>query len=193
MSTWFYFKNILQILTKKKVIMKLLFSVLALLCFSTVSYSQSLEDEELKYNELPAIVMKTAGKDFSIYLPDRNPDEKVRQMQEKFIGYDLGKDYEGYNEYLVVMEAENAYLAATYNENGKLMSVVENYTNVKLPRQVIFSVFKSYPGWTIVKDKFLYTQEDGDIIKKQYNLKIKKDKEIKKLIVQPNGNIIAGL
>ncbi|SFA88047.1 hypothetical protein SAMN05660845_0781 [Flavobacterium swingsii] len=173
--------------------MKLLFSVLALLCFSTVSYSQSLEDEELKYNELPAIVMKTAGKDFSIYLPDRNPDEKVRQMQEKFIGYDLGKDYEGYNEYLVVMEAENAYLAATYNENGKLMSVVENYTNVKLPRQVIFSVFKSYPGWTIVKDKFLYTQEDGDIIKKQYNLKIKKDKEIKKLIVQPNGNIIAGL
>jgi hypothetical protein len=173
--------------------MKLLFSVLTLLSFSMVSYSQSLEDEELKYNELPAVVMKTAGKDFSIYLPDRNPDAKVRQLQDKFIGYDLGKDYEGYNEYLVVMETENASLAATYNENGKLMSVVEKYSNVKLPRQVIFSVFKSYPGWTIVKDKFLYTQEDGDIIKKQYNIKIKKDKEVKKLIVQANGNIIAGL
>ncbi len=158
-----------------------------------VSYSQSLDDEELKYSELPAMVMKTAGKDFSIYLPDRNPDSKVRQLQDKFIGYDLGKDLEGYNEYLVVMEAEDSSLAATYNENGKLMSVVENYSNVKLPRQVIFSVFKSYPDWTIVKDKFLYTQEDGDVIKKQYNLKIKKDREVKKLVVQPNGNIIAGL
>ena len=173
--------------------MKILFSVLTLLSFSMVSYSQSLDDEELKYSELPAMVMKTAGKDFSIYLPDRNPDSKVRQLQDKFIGYDLGKDLEGYNEYLVVMEAEDSSLAATYNENGKLMSVEENYSNVKLPRQVIFSVFKSYPDWTIVKDKFLYTQEDGDVIKKQYNLKIKKDREVKKLVVQPNGNIIAGL
>ena len=173
--------------------MKLLFSVLVLLGFSMVSYSQSLEDEELKYNELPAIVMKTAGKDFSIYLPDRNPDAKVRQLQDKFIGYNLGKDLEGYNEYLVVMEAGDNSLVATYNENGKLMSVVENYSNVKLPRQVIFSVYKSYPGWTIVKDKFLYSQQDGDIIKKQYNLKIKKDNEIKKIVIKPNGNIIAGL
>jgi hypothetical protein len=173
--------------------MKILFSVLTLLSFSMASYSQSFDDEELKYSELPAIVMKTAGKDFSIYLPDRNPDSKVRQLQDKFIGYDLGKNFDGYNEYLVLMEAEDASLVATYNEKGKLMSVVENYSNVKLPRQVIFSVFKSYPGWTIVKDKFLYTQEDGDIIKKQYNLKIKKDREVKKLVVQPNGNIIAGL
>ena len=60
--------------------MKLLFSVLALLGFSIVSYSQSLEDEELKYKELPAVVMKTARKDFSIYLPDRNPDAKVREL-----------------------------------------------------------------------------------------------------------------
>ena len=180
-------------LTKKKVIMKLLFSVLVLFSFSIVSYSQSLEDEELKYNELPAIVMKTAGKDFSIYLPDRNPDAIVRQLQDKFIGYDLGKDFEGYSEYLVVMESGNNSLVATYNEKGKLMSVVEKYSNVRLPRQVIFSIFKSYPGWTIVKDKFLYTQQDGDIVKKQYNLKIKKDKEIKKIVIQPNGNIIAGL
>ena len=122
--------------------MKLLFSVLALFSFSVMSYSQSLEDEELKYNELPAIVMKTAGKDFSIYLPDRNPDAKVRQMQEKFIGYDLGKDLDGYNEYLVVMESEDASLVATYNENGKLINIVESYSNVKLPRQVVYSIFK---------------------------------------------------
>ena len=66
----------------------------------------------------------------------------------------MGKDLDGYNEYLVVLEGNGASLAATYNEKGKLISVVENYSNVKLPRQVIFSVFKSYSGWTIVKDKY---------------------------------------
>ena len=193
MSKWFYYKNILPILTKKKVIMKLLFSVLAMLSFSMVSYCQSLEDEELKYNELPAIVMKTAGKDFSIYLPDRNPDVKVRQLQDKFIGYNLGKDLEGYNEYLVVMEAGENSLVATYNENGKLTRVVENYKNVRLPSSVIYSVYKSFPGWQIVNDKYLYTQKEGDIVKKEYNLRIKKDNDVRKLVVNANGDIVKGM
>jgi uncharacterized protein YcnI len=83
-------------------------------------------------------------------------------------------------------------LAATYNENGKLTSVVEHYENVKLPSAVIFSIYKKYPGWRIVNDQFLYTQEDGDIIKKQYNLKVKKNKKTRRLVVQPNGEIIRG-
>ncbi len=173
--------------------MKLLFCYLALFGLSFVSYSQNVIEDELDSNQLPAIVIKSAGKDFSVYVPDKNPDSKVQQMQEEFVGYSLGKDAEGYDEYLVIFEADGASLAATYNENGKLIRVVEKYDNVKLPRQVIFSVYKSFPGWTIVKDKFLYSQSDGDVIKKQYNLKIKKDDEVKKLVIQPNGEILAGL
>jgi len=173
--------------------MKLLFCYLAMLGLSLSSYAQGLEDSELNSSELPAVVIKSAGKDFSVYLPDKNPDKKVRQMQEKFIGYSLGKDAEGFDEYLVLFEGDGSSLAATYDENGKLIRVVEKYDNVKLPRQVIFSVYKSYPGWTIVKDKYLYTQKDGDVVKKQYNLKIKKDDEVKKIVIQPNGNIMAGL
>ena len=111
-------------------------------------------------------------------------------VEEKFIAYDLGKDAEGYEEYLVVMEAKNGSLTATYNENGKLVRVVEQFKNVKLPSEVIYSIYRTYPTYSIVNDKFLYTQEDGDVIKKQYTVKIKKDKEIIKLIVRPNGEII---
>lgn len=85
---------------------------------------------------------------------------------------------------------KNGSLAATYNDKGKLFRVVENYKNVKLPSAVIYSVYKKYPGWSIVNDKFLYTQEDGDIIKKQYHIQIKKDSETSKLVVHPNGDII---
>ena len=139
---------------------------------------------------LPEIVIKKAGADFSVYIPDKNPDSNIKRVEEKFIAYDLGKDNEGYDEYLLVMQIKKGTLAATYDEKGKLIRVVENYKNVILPSQVIYSVYKKFPGWKIVNDKFLYTQEEGDIIKKQYNLKIKKNKEVRKITVRPNGEIV---
>lgn len=172
--------------------MKSFIIVLFFLGLVTSSYSQDKKETkgEIKATELPGVVIKSAGKDFSIYLPDKNPDATVRTLEEKFIAYDLGKDYEGYESYLVIMELDGGSLSATYNENGKLTSVVEIYKDVRLPREVIYSIYKTYPGWKIVNDKFLYTQEEGDVIKKQYNLKIKKDNETRKLVVRPNGEIV---
>jgi hypothetical protein len=55
--------------------------------------------------------------DFSVYLPDRNADPKVRALQDSFIAYDLGVNYEGYDTYLVYGN-KGGSLSATYNENG---------------------------------------------------------------------------
>jgi hypothetical protein len=174
--------------------MKTFFVILLFLGF-TSSYSQNKQEtnkQEGKMNviNLPEIVIKKAGKDFSIYIPDKNPDPKVKKIEENFIAYDLGKDYEGYENYLVTMKIKNGSLAATYNENGKLIRVVENYKNVILPSEVIYSIYRNYPEWSIINDKFLYTQADGDIRKNQYNVKIKKNKEIRKLVVRANGEIV---
>lgn len=164
--------------------------IIILLSFSFTALAQVTEKGKIKIEELPGVVIKRVGTDFSVYVPDNNPDQRVKIVEEKFIAYDLGKDAEGAEEYLVVMEVKNGSLSATYNENGKLIRVVEEFKNVRLPSDVIYSIYRTYPGWTIVNDKFLYTQEEGDIIKKQYNVKIKKDKEIIKLVVRPNGEII---
>ena len=161
--------------------------------YLTSSYSQKKppkEEGKMDVINLPEIVIKKAGADFSVYIPDKNPDSNIKRIEEKFIAYDLGKDNEGYDEYLLVMQIKKGTLAATYDEKGKLIRVVENYKNVILPSQVIYSVYKKFPGWKIVNDKFLYTQEEGDIIKKQYNLKIKKNKEVRKITVRPNGEIV---
>lgn len=164
--------------------------------FLTSSYSQKKpqrEEGKIDVISLPEIVIKKAGADFSVYIPDKNPDSNIKRVEEKFIAYDLGKDNEGYDEYLLVMQIKKGTLAATYDEKGKLIRVVENYKNVILPSQVIYSIYKKFPGWKIVNDKFLYTQEEGDIIKKQYNLKIKKNKEVRKITVRPNGEIVKDL
>jgi hypothetical protein len=175
--------------------MKSFILMLLFLGFVTFSYSQnkpeSVSNEgNMKPIDLPEVVIKKAGKDFSIYLPDKNPDANVRKLEQEFIAYDLGKDYDGYENYLVILEMENGSLVATYNANGKLVRVVEKYKNVKLPNAVIYSVYKTYPNWEIVNDKFLYTQEDGDVINKHYSIKIKKGDEVKKLLVDPNGTIL---
>jgi len=155
-------------------------------------YSQKKPQEEgrLDIINLPEIVIKRAGADFSVYVKDNNRDPNVNRLEERFIAYDLGKDYEDYQEYLLTMKSKNGVLAATYNEKGKLIRVVENYKNVALPSQVIYSIYKNYPGWTIVNDKYLYSQADGDIIEKQYNIKIKKGKEMHKLKIHANGEIL---
>jgi hypothetical protein len=54
------------------------------------------------WKKLPAVVIKSAGEDLSVYLPDRNADPKVRKLEDSFIAYDLGKNYEGYETHLVV-------------------------------------------------------------------------------------------
>jgi hypothetical protein len=164
--------------------------IIILFSFSITAFSQETEKGKIKIEELPGVVIKRVGTDFSVYIPDNNADQRVQVVEEKFIAYDLGKDAEGYEEYLVVMEVKNGSLTATYNEKGKLVRVVENFKNVRLPSEVIYSIYRTYPGYSIVNDSFLYTQEDGDVIKKQYNVKIKKDKEVVKLLVRPNGEIL---
>jgi hypothetical protein len=175
----------------KKFIVALLF-----LGFAVSSFSQKkTEKEEGKMDiiNLPEIVIKKAGSDFSVYVPDDNPDQTVRRLEQNFVAYDLGKDYKGNENYLVTMDIKNGSLAATYDEKGKLIRVVENYKNVILPSEVIYSIYKNFPKWTIVNDKFLYTQTEGDVIKKQYNVKIKKNKEVRKLVVRMDGEIVKGL
>jgi hypothetical protein len=48
-----------------------------------------------------------------------NADPKVRTLEDSFIAYDLGKNYEGYETYLVYGN-KGGSLSATYNENGKI-------------------------------------------------------------------------
>ncbi|PRZ28107.1 hypothetical protein [Flavobacterium granuli] len=178
--------------------MKAYIIVFLFLGLTNLSYSQNKteldpSDGNISIENLPAVVIKSVGDDFSVYITDRNSDPKVRKLQDRFIAYDLGKNLEGYETYLVYMEIKGGALTATYDEKGKLIRVVENYVNVKLPAKVFYSVYKNFPGWEIINDKYLYSQENGDILKKEYNLKIKKGNETKRLTVRPNGEIISGM
>lgn len=161
--------------------------------YSQNSKTSTNTEENIELSELPEIVLTQIGNDFSVYLPDRHPDKAVQELQDKFITYNLGKDFEGYENYLVIMRNEKGTLTATYNEKGKLIRVVEKYNDIKLPSEVIYSVLKEFPGWGLVDDKYTYTQSDGDVLKKHYKVKIQNGNETKRLIVSSSGEILKGI
>lgn len=173
--------------------------VLILLCITSLTFSQNktilsdLNNDNLELRELPEIVLTKIGDDFSIYLPDRHPDFNVQQMQDFFIAYDLGKDYEGFDTYLVIMKNDKGTLTAKYDHKGKLINVIEKYEDIILPNEVIYSISRRFPGWDIVNDKYLYAQSEGRIDKKEYSIKIKNEKKTKKLLISSNGEILKGL
>jgi len=98
--------------------MKTVLIIALVLGIHITSFSQSKSEEgndegAMNAINLPEIVIKNAGKDFSYYLPDRNPDPSVIQLQKEFIAYNLGKDYEGFDNYLVILEGKKGILTAT--------------------------------------------------------------------------------
>ncbi|SHG11884.1 hypothetical protein SAMN05443549_102109 [Flavobacterium fluvii] len=162
------------------------------LCFSlfSVSYSQDKKQEASKIEKLPEIVISPVKKDLSKYAPDNNPDAVVRNIQNEFLSYKVDDECKNFDEYLVTLENEKGSLVATYNEKGVLMYISEKYVNVELPREVINSVYLSYPEWIITKSKFEYSQEKGQILKKAYHLKLKKDNKTQNILVSSTGKII---
>lgn len=172
--------------------MKTLFMVFAFAAIANTTYGQGSNNGMVTPTELPGVVIKSAGKDFSVYLPDKHPDARVTAMEDKFIGYNLGKDHEGYDSYLVILTSDNGILTARYNQNGKLINVVERYTDVRLPNNIIYAIYKEFPDWRIKSDKYDFHQSEGEVTKKEYVIKLKKDNETKRLIVGADGTILKG-
>jgi len=150
-------------------------------------------DDFYESNELPAVVLKKAGDEFSVYYPDNtNPDSRVLKLENKFISYKIDNDFQGKTEYLLLLEIEGGALAATFNKKGKLISVVEKFENIKLPEKIRKKLAVEYPEWNIVKDKFLYVQKIGKIKRKEYKIIMKKGNKIKRIVVDEDGMIIRG-
>jgi hypothetical protein len=44
---------------------------------------------------------------------------------------------------------------------------------MSVPNAVLYSIYNTYPDYTIVNDKYLYTQEEGILKKNNITLKLK--------------------
>ena len=154
---------------------------------------ERLYEEMYESGELPAVVLKKAGEEFSVYYPDTtNPDSRVLKLEKSFISYKVEVEKGESKSYFLLFELEEGFLSATFNEKGKLTSVVEKFKNVKLPEPVRKSLASKFPEWILVKDKYLYVQKYGSVKIKEYKIIMKKGNKIRRVVVNEDGVIIRG-
>mgnify|MGYP006175831099 FL=1 len=68
------------------------FAIIFIFSLTQIVYSQSnvlntSSNEDIDLKELPEIVITKIGDDFSVYLPDKNPDLSVQNLQKYFVAY----------------------------------------------------------------------------------------------------------
>ena len=154
---------------------------------------EKVSDDFYESNDLPAVVLKKAGDEFSVYYPDNsNPDSRILKLENKFIGYKIENDFHGVEEYLLLLEVEGGALTATFDKKGKLISVVEKFENARLPEKIRNKLASEYPEWNLLKDKYLYVQKRGEIKRKEYKIIMKKENKVKRIVVNEDGVIIRG-
>jgi hypothetical protein len=185
--------------------MKAIIKVILLCVITTISYSQnkkvkkSTSSVPANNTEMQEVVVINSGKNALVYVRDNNVDLKVTKLQDTFMAYNIDNYKEVYGADFIPtniqisfeLESGDGKLLATYNEKRKLISVVENYDDVALPYNIARYVYKEYPGWQIVSDKYNYTQESGEITKKEYKFTMTKDNKTKKIKVNPVDVLVA--
>ncbi|MGB0897300.1 MAG: hypothetical protein ACPGU9_00705 [Flavobacteriaceae bacterium] len=163
--------------------------VLGLVC---PAFAQEKNYEELyESGKLPAVVLKKAGEEFSVYYPDnKNPDSRVLALENSFISYTIDKDFNGTESYYILFEVKDGVLAANFDENGKLLSVVERFKNVRIPEKVRQSLALKFPEWSMKSDKFVYVQKKGEVKRKHYKIIMKKNNKLRRIVVNEHGELL---
>ena len=169
--------------------MKKILLGLLVLGLTTQFYAQVLDDQLLPEVEVRAMNYKYLNSVDN----QSEPSLDIRKLEQKVANYDLqSADFyiEDFDLYKVTFYIPDGIIVAAYDKEGVILYTIERFKDTNLPRPVMKSVSKKFPGWTISKDvyKLSYTKEYG--AKKTY--KITLDNGVKKLRVKTDekGNFI---
>ena len=142
---------------------------------------------------LPEVEVRAMNYEYLNSIDNKSATVDIRKLEQKVANYDLqSADFyiEDYDLYKVTFYIPEGIIVAAYDNDGIILYTIERFEDTKLPKPVMKSVNKKFPGWKISKDvyKLSYTKEYG--AKKTY--KITLDNGVKKLRVKTdeNGNFI---
>lgn len=120
--------------------------------------------------------------------------EIVQMLEKEVAFYDLKvSDFynDEYDNYTVSFYIPEGSIIAAYNTEGKILSTVERFKNIKLQKKIVTSILEQYPNWEIVENvyKVDYYDKNG-IARKQYNIKLKNSNKHKTVKVDGDGDLL---
>ena len=159
-----------------------------ILCLTTPFFAQN---ENIK--TLPEVVIHNVNYE---YLSDVNIEDEasvVEFLQNEVANFNL-KNADVYEDeesrYEIYFIIPNGYICANYNNNGEITSTLEKFNNSKLPPIVLNSVINEFPGWSITKNTYSVTYNQGRGAAKSYKLILENGNHRKKVKTDGVGNIL---
>ena len=151
---------------------------------------------QIKTEELSEVVISATNYKYLNKVGLENASVPVALLEQKVATFNV-KDADFYTDeystYEVTFYIPDAYILASYDGHGKILRTVERFKNTALPRPVIESVARTYPGWTFAKDVYLVNYHDaGDTgkITKKYKIVLKKGDDRIRVKCDEKGNFL---
>jgi hypothetical protein len=126
----------------------------------------------------------------SNYKNDTSAELTVKKLEEAFLKFNSNIPFTNGESLVVKIACAKGEINAFYDSDLVLQRVEETYKSIQIPSKVRASVCKNYPGWSIINSKYFYNQEQENIEKQEYWVKIQKDGIKQKIRMNPEGEIL---
>ncbi len=164
---------------------KLLIGLLALGLTTQFMFSQEIELAEVSLDVNFEYYDAVSSKVVSV---------PVKMLEKEAAFYNLkassiyNSEFETFEVSFVIPEGR---IVAEYAKDGKIIRTIERFKNIELPRSIVDEVAERYPDWTIAEDAYKVDYYgESEIAKKQYKLKLEKDKSRKTIKFNGEGEIL---
>ncbi|MEW7290377.1 nicotinate-nucleotide adenylyltransferase [Aquimarina sp. 2304DJ70-9] len=131
------------------------------------------------------------------YLSETDAEDEalpVELLQRKVATFDLKSSdiyNDEYDHYEVAFHIPEGKILAAYDKDGKVLRTVERFKDVKLPTNVVKSIAKRFPGWTVTKDLYVVNYHDKKgATKKMYKLRLENGDKLIKVKTDDEGNFL---
>lgn len=145
-------------------------------------------------NTLPEIIVRAVRYKYLSAVTKQEVSQPVRMLQRQAAEYNVkSADYyeEDNDVYFVSFYIPEGQILASYDKEGKLLSTVEKYKNIELPKVIAEAVGKRYPNWSINKDVyFVNYHETNTEVKKYYKLTLRNGDRRMQVKVNAEGEFL---
>lgn len=83
--------------------------------------------------------------------------------------------------FTVNFNSNKGRLIASFNEKGELLSTSQNFENVALPLNLHRELYRNYPGWKMISNKYVAIGNSTSVEKQEFHIKLKKGKLTKNI------------
>lgn len=142
---------------------------------------------------LPEIMVKAVRYKYLSAVDHKDLAIPVKMLEKRAAEYNVrNADFyeEDYDTYFVSFYLPEGEILAAYDKDGKLLSTVEKYKDITLPRAVRTAIIQRFPHWDINKDFYLveYFQDQGAT--KVYKVTLQNGDKRMKVKTNENGEFL---